>query len=260
RTAGLSPFESADAFHLIRITMERNVMKVYLDENPTPMAVGNSTDDDGSSRFEWGKSGGPLCGASIDWMTILNNGAYAPGTGPALPADLFLSSDARLTELKVNDVPLDNFNRDTLRYQYDVGSATEVPTIDFTTASDLATVDISYPASIPNSIATIEVTAQDGFTKRVYEIEFITTVSTQQLHPAARVSLFPNPGRETLFIKTEKFELQRLRIFDVHGRLLRAYDTPVTQLEIATLPTGLYGLELEDKSGALLRKKFLVQD
>lgn len=130
------PFEFKDAFHLIRVTMEENIMKVYLDEDPTPIAIGNSVDDDATNRFEWGKAGSPDCGASIDWMAILNNEANAPDEGAALPDDLFLSSIATLSDLQIDGVTISDFSPTTFDYTFDVGSSMMTPTISFVTASN----------------------------------------------------------------------------------------------------------------------------
>jgi len=207
------PFAFNAAFHLIRVTMEGNVMKVYLDENPTPIAIGNSTDDDSNSFFEFGKAGSQDCGASVDWIAILNNGNYAPGEGPALPSDLFLSNDATLSDLQVNGESLPNFNPNVFDYDIDLGETTDIPTVNFSTNSDLATVVVTNPTTVPNAATTLSVTAQDGFTQNIYSINYTGTVSISDNLKAAGITIFPNPTKGAINIVSEEIAIQNIRLY-----------------------------------------------
>lgn len=92
------PFDILADFHTLRMTMSGNKAYIYLDENPTPFAIGNSTTTDTNFNFEWGKSGSNSCGGTIDWLTILNNQAIAPDEGPSLPSDLIMPTAVSVKE------------------------------------------------------------------------------------------------------------------------------------------------------------------
>jgi hypothetical protein len=118
-----------------------------------------SNEESAISFFEWGKSGGEDYGAYLDWLAVDKTGVYAPGEGTPLPADLFLSSDATLATLVVNGEPVADFAPYQLDYTVDLTTA-EVPTLDYNTTSALAeTIDMS-PATVPNTQATVTVTAR----------------------------------------------------------------------------------------------------
>ena len=254
------PFAFKAAFHLIRVTMEGNVMKVYLDENPTPIAIGNSTDDDGSSRFEFGKAGSQDCGASIDWIAILNNGNYAPGEGPALPSDLFLSSDATLSDLQVNGQSLPDFSPNVFDYDIDLGETMEIPTVNFTTNSDLATVVVTNPIAVPNATTTLSITAQDGFTQNIYSINYIRTVSITDNLKAAGITIFPNPTKGEINIISEEIAIQNIQIFNQLGALV--YENQADKLTVIatnSLKGGLYFMVLKNAEGQFFKKKIIIQ-
>ncbi|MBL0025219.1 MAG: hypothetical protein IPO98_09515 [Saprospiraceae bacterium] len=74
------------------------------------------------------------------------------GEGKALPNDLFISSDATLSEIKFNAKNVDGFNSYVYTYNIPV-SGTFVPNISFKTTSELATSEIIHPLSAPNTFS-----------------------------------------------------------------------------------------------------------
>jgi len=93
-----------DKWHTFRITMdaETGEFNVYLDEDPTPVISGITTDkthDDNEMRL--GDEGNATVGGYIDWIAWNSTGMYAPGEGDALPDNIFV--DGRDDNVSVND-------------------------------------------------------------------------------------------------------------------------------------------------------------
>ena len=93
-----------DKWHTFRIAMdgEAGEFAIYLDEDPTPVISGITTDkthDDNEIRF--GDEGKQTVGGYIDWIAWNSTGMYAPGEGDALPENVFV--DGRDDLVSVND-------------------------------------------------------------------------------------------------------------------------------------------------------------
>jgi len=254
------PFEFKDNFHLIRVTMEGNIMKVYLDENPVPVAIGNSVDDDATNRFEWGKAGSPDCGASIDWMAVINNQANAPDEGASLPSDLFLSSIATLSDLQIDGTTITNFSPNTFDYTFDVGGSTVTPLVSYTTSSDLAVAALVSPNEVPNTAATIDITAQDGFTKNAYTINFESLVSVKDNFEKNEVEIYPNPVTNELFIDTKSKNTETIEIFNTIGiKYYQTNEENIAKINTTSFPVGIYFILIKMEDGQVLKHKFLIE-
>jgi chitodextrinase len=193
------PFNWNREMHLIRIVSDGINTAIYLDEEPAPFIEGISDTPSGNSYFEWGNSGGTDYGAYIDWLVINKIDGYAPNEGSELPEDLFLSSVATLSALNVNGIPLNGFSASEFDYTYET-SGTTIPTLSWNTTSELANVIINNPTSVPNTSASLEVTAQDGFSKNTYTINYEGTTSTENPFLNSQISLAPNPADEYMNI------------------------------------------------------------
>lgn len=78
-------------------------------------------------------------------------------------------------------------------------------------------------------------------------IEFVDeSASTQDV--ISDSSIFPNPVRNTLFIKG-KLEPVRYRIVNVHGQIVTDAALTKRNLEVSSLKAGVYFLELQDRDG-----------
>jgi len=80
-------------WHIYRITVEGgNLFKLYLDENPTPVAQLTSTRASQTQflRFGYFTSSGE-CEGVLDWMAWDVSDTYAPGSGTAIPDSLSTS-------------------------------------------------------------------------------------------------------------------------------------------------------------------------
>ena len=253
------PFNWNDEFHIIRITMKGKVTHVYLDENPIPIAVGSSGESTTSNYVEWGKSGPGPYASLIDWMAIDRQNAYPPGEGKALPNDLFISSDATLSEIKFNAKNVDGFNSYVYTYNIPV-SGTFVPNISFKTTSELATSEIIHPLSAPNTFSKINVSAQDGFTKKIYTLNYVSASGNSELYKQNEISTFPNPSSNLLHVKSNNGQTGNYYVMDILGnRIMTSSFVHDFDIDVSELKKGIYLLVLSYKYGKIFNKKIIIK-
>jgi len=87
QTAGFSVPHTNNGWLIFRITLKNDALKVYINENPTPIfnAVVKVTT---ANVLQFGNNAQAPFGSFTDWMVINYNNAYAPGEGDPLPAEL----------------------------------------------------------------------------------------------------------------------------------------------------------------------------
>jgi hypothetical protein len=106
------------------------------------------------------------------------------------------SSDANLSDLKVNGTTLPEFYPGLSYYDFQLPYGTlAVPAVTATASHALATVMI-YPAPSLPGVTNVVVTAQDGTTKKTYSINFILAKNTDATLSDIRVSGASVPGFE----------------------------------------------------------------
>jgi hypothetical protein len=91
---------------------------------------------------------------------------------------LAISTNANLSDLLINGASITGFNPDTLIYNIVLPSGTTtIPSVTATTADSKATKVITDATNLPGT-ATIEITAEDGTTKKTYTINFTVAPAT----------------------------------------------------------------------------------
>jgi hypothetical protein len=137
----------------------------------------------------------PYTTTGTDWQTIILDFPAGLGSYPTLiffvdsgdanagVSDTYLvddisigatvgGTDATLSDLTANGSSITGFDANTLSYTVEVAKgATVVPTVTATTADAGATAVITAATSLPGD-TTIEVTAADGTTKKIYTVSF----------------------------------------------------------------------------------------
>jgi hypothetical protein len=250
-----SPSDISNEFHVMRMTMKGNKSFVYIDENPVPVAEGVSTTNDAGFNFEYGKSGTNECGGYIDWLAILDNNIHAPGQGPALPSDLFLSSDANLKEIKVNGDTIPKFDKNVYVYNVDVKSR---PIIQYTVSSPLAKVSIDsrQNENIPYDI--LRVTAQDGFTEKQYRINYNFITKNNDIEYDQLISIYPNPATNMITIDLLQNEQGTLNIYNIDGGIIKTEKLKSTNsIDVSELKSGNYIFNLKLSNNINLYKNII---
>lgn len=73
---------------IYRLTMMRNQVFLYINEDPDPVMFGFTTRESPENRLLFGMDTSEPYGSYIDWMVWDLSGAYPPGQGPGLPETL----------------------------------------------------------------------------------------------------------------------------------------------------------------------------
>jgi sialidase-1 len=79
---------SSHDWTIYRITMMRNQIFLYINENPEPVMFGFTNRQSSENRLLFGMDTSEPYGSYLDWMVWDLSGAYPPGQGPALPDTL----------------------------------------------------------------------------------------------------------------------------------------------------------------------------
>ena len=77
-------------WHTFRIVVSGDMSTVYVDEDPTPVVTGVTTASTTSGYLKLGDGSGDAIGGYLDWFVLDTSGAFAPGAGTPIPAELFV--------------------------------------------------------------------------------------------------------------------------------------------------------------------------
>ncbi|MFA6977311.1 MAG: cadherin-like beta sandwich domain-containing protein, partial [Mesotoga sp.] len=90
---------------------------------------------------------------------------------------LMASNDASLKSLKYDGMDVPGFDKDKTTYLVVLPEGTsQVPLVSAVASDPKASIKITQAVSLPGT-AAVQVTAEDGVTKRVYTVEFVTALS-----------------------------------------------------------------------------------
>ncbi len=253
-----APDDISNQFHVMRMTMKKNKTFIYIDEDPTPVAIGNSTTTDAGSNFEYGKSGTNECGGYIDWLAILNNREVAPGAGPALPSDLFLSSIADLTSITINGKPVANFDKNKLSYSVDVTNNN--PIVNYELASKFSKVSVINFSASSQPYLLIKVIAQDGFTEKEYKVNYNVITNVKDIDARDMVSIYPNPVYSHFNVDLKYDNEGKMELYNVDGKLVKNQTlTNQNIIDMNLLPSGSYVVKIALPNKAQIFRSIIKQ-
>ena len=180
----------------------------------------------------------------------------------------------RLTHGSKPDAPAKlevNFNENNQSYQlewldiaademgYVVQMAT-TPNETFTEIANLAANSTNFTFPLPDSIAAL-VTFRVAATKTPCLSAFSNPINVERTVAnrvilMSTISIQPNPAGDYLKIDSENV-LTTIKIYSLQGKLMDSIKNEVDTIDISTLPTGAYYLELEDTQRRIGIYKFI---
>jgi GH18 family chitinase len=86
--------------------------------------------------------------------------------------------------------------------------------------------------------------AQYSLLKAINAVVHPAAVDTGYFAPAL-LQLYPNPASDQLTVQMPGSSISRIRVFDMSGQLVLDQVDPGTRLDVAQLPTGVYGMRIE---------------
>lgn len=90
-------------WHTYRIAVSGDLSTVYVDEDPTPVVSGVTTATTTNAYMKLGDGSGDAIGGYLDWFVLDTSGAFAPGEGLPIPAELYVDGGPVMPEWLVYD-------------------------------------------------------------------------------------------------------------------------------------------------------------
>jgi len=166
--------------------------------------------------------------------------------------DYVYSNDARLSEIRVNNIPIVGFNPDVNEYMVELpeGVTTLVPVTATAYAGD-PSISYEYPDEVPGEVL-INVLAEDLTTTNTYSVT-LTLYTDIEESALKSVSIFPNPT--TGFVYLKGVANADISVYSINGKLI-TNDILISNdfINMSSLPNGIYLVKVQ-KEGAILTKK-----
>ena len=165
------------------------------------------------------------------------------------------STDATLSDLKVDGTTITGFGSSTISYNIELASGTTIiPTITATSTDVNADVIITDAASLPGT-SSVVVTAEDGITVETYSINFNIATSIDELDFDRKISLYPNPT-DGIINLSFNFELDsdcQIEVFNSIGSLvyiedLSKIDKETHKVDLSKFSKGIYFVKISTSS------------
>jgi hypothetical protein len=190
--------------------------------------------------------------------TVFNTDAQL---APRNFADLTVySSDATLTDLKVNGTAVTGFASGTLTYNVSLpAGTTAIPAVTATSTEANATIVITPATALTGDVAArtakIDVTSHDKSSVKNYTIVFSVATGIDD-NRGKTLRLYPVPARDE--ITAEGIEgVTLIEIFEITGNkvsAIRCEGDTVREIPLNSLPRGLYVMKLTGPDGVVMKK------
>jgi len=125
-------------WHIFRFTLKNDQVAIYLDEDPTPVLTGTTTDANTDNQIRFGDNDRKdFHGGNYDWFVYDISGAYAPGEGTAIPDSLTGLTTTSVLNIKesnesMNVYPNPFTGNTRIGYEVRTGSMTRIDVFDVT--------------------------------------------------------------------------------------------------------------------------------
>ncbi|MBI9062427.1 MAG: T9SS type A sorting domain-containing protein [Marinilabiliaceae bacterium] len=149
--------------------------------------------------------------------------------------------NAYLSEIRVNDTPLNNFSPQQESYAVTVNDTREIPVLAATNQSPLATHEIDYPSQIPG-VAFINVVAEDGSWK-TYTLNLDLVNAIPSAEAGKILTIYPNPVEDILYLESTQL-IDRIIIYNGTGKQMLQQTGPVESVPVSHLQSGIYYLKV----------------
>ena len=166
----------------------------------------------------------------------------------------WLSDNARLEELKVNGILIDDFDPLTTEYIYLIDTeTTQIPEVTWVVADSAADATVKQASVLPGK-TEVTVTAENGITKKVYTLHFAhpTGISQTSNH---LIKIYPNPAKNSIWIQfANQLQNSPFSIFSVEGKKMYSGTVSMSlqSVDIKNLDPGIYFIKT-GKDGAVLK-------
>jgi hypothetical protein len=167
------------------------------------------------------------------------------------------STDATLSDLKIDTITVADFDPNTTEYNVVLPAGTSVvPVVTATVTEPHAVASITQAGSVHGS-ATVEVTAQDGTTVKIYVVNFsvptgIDTDNADQL----RISM-----QDRKISIQSAGDIGFVQVTDIQGKLMynRKVDSTETSVDTESWTPGIYIFHISTRNEVITRKISVIK-
>ncbi len=166
--------------------------------------------------------------------------------------DYVYSNDARLSEIRVNNIPIAGFTPDVFEYIVELPEGvTELVPVTATPFAGDPRITFEYPDEVPG-VVTLSVLAEDLTTSSSYDVMLSLYTEIDEFSLQS-VSIYPNPTSGLVYISG--IEDADISVYGVSGKLIVS-DEMVNEnyVDLSSLSNGIYLIKIE-KDGAILTRK-----
>jgi hypothetical protein len=107
----------------------------------------------------------------------------------------------------------------------------------------------SYDFSYTDDLVYLHITNLAGSVATFY-----ATFLSQDEFINESITIYPNPATDILKIESSSVAIDKIRIYDLRGRLVEKYDGVKNQMDVSHLQQGVFIIEIETAEGILRRK------
>jgi hypothetical protein len=166
--------------------------------------------------------------------------------------DYEYSSDARLSEIRVNNIPIEGFDPDVTGYTVELPEGvTEIMPV---TASPMAgdpVITYEYPDVVPGEVI-ISVRAEDLTTTNTYTVMLTLYTDIEESYQQS-VSIYPNPTAGLLNVAGA--DNATISVFNISGQLVSEISSlRGNTINLSALPNGMYLVKIQ-KGETIITKK-----
>ena len=166
------------------------------------------------------------------------------------------NNEAHLSGIDVNGSAISGFDPNVFTYDYIMpGGTVTVPDVTGIPIDANATV-IVVPAYLLPGTTTIDVFGEDNVTHLTYSVNFAWAVG-QDENTITPVKVYPNPSSGLVYIMGANHST--ISVFSASGvELARYNDFTGTTLNLNSLSSGVYSLNIQKTDGSVIKHKIVI--
>jgi len=167
--------------------------------------------------------------------------------------DAVYNSEARLSDLMVDGVSIEDFDSDIFNYNVELPEGTnEIPLVAGIPMDENATVVVVPATELRDNITTIDVFAEDLATNNRYTVTFTLATGLNELHDK-QVKLYPNPTTGILNIQTNN--AADVYVYATDGSIIGEYQLfNNKQIDLSHLSNGIYFVKVLTENEIITKK------
>ncbi len=154
----------------------------------------------------------------------------------------------------MNGETIEGFSPDVYEYNYTVPQGSDIPVV-LAETTDVEALPIVVPTFEIPGITSVDVFAQDRFTKLTYNVNFILGTGIDEAQ--SKLNIFPNPASDKVYI--QGVDAATVEIFNVIGQNVYSNSSSgLSEINTSHLENGLYMMQITLENGNKVTHKLYI--